>query len=83
MAIWVSEANFEERYSGETFQEAITVYIIQMETRVSWWKKMGIEYFAKVLNALAQLDGRIDVSVNEILDLNTCKKSGRFSAGAE
>jgi hypothetical protein len=23
------------------------------------------------------------VSVNEILDLNTCKKSGRFSAGAE
>ncbi len=67
-------ANFEESYSGETFQGSYIAGVYYPDkTRVGWWKNGYPEYFAKVLNAPNWIG--IDVSVNgEALDLNTCKK---------
>ncbi len=67
-------ANFEESYSGETFQGSYIAGVYYPDkTRVGWWKNGYPEYFAKVLNAPNWIG--IDVSVNgENLDLNTCKK---------
>ncbi|MDO6515701.1 glycoside hydrolase family 65 protein [Zobellia uliginosa] len=72
-------ANFEEQYSGETFQGSYIAGVYYPDkTRVGWWKNGYPEYFAKVLNAPSWIG--IDVYVNgEALDLNTCKKVGRFS----
>ncbi|CAZ95305.1 glycoside hydrolase family 65 protein [Zobellia galactanivorans] len=72
-------ANFEEQYSGETFQGSYIAGVYYPDkTRVGWWKNGYPEYFAKVLNAPSWIG--IDVYINgEALDLNTCKKVDRFS----
>ncbi len=66
-------ANFEESYSGDTFQGSYIGGIYYPDkTRVGWWKNGYPEYFAKVLNAPNWIG--IDVSVNgQELDLNKCK----------
>ncbi|MDP5229733.1 MAG: glycoside hydrolase family 65 protein [Cellulophaga sp.] len=66
-------ANFEETYSGETFQGSYIAGVYYPDkTRVGWWKNGYPEYFAKVLNAPNWIG--INVFVNgEALDLNTCK----------
>ncbi len=68
-------ANFEEKYSGDTFQGSYIGGIYYPDkTRVGWWKNGYPEYFAKVLNAPNWIG--IDISVNDItLDLNQCKVS--------
>ncbi len=65
-------ANFEEAYSGATFQGSYIAGVYYPDkTRVGWWKNGYPEYFAKVLNAPNWIG--INVSVNEeILDLYTC-----------
>ncbi|MBE0652937.1 MAG: glycoside hydrolase family 65 protein, partial [Bacteroidales bacterium] len=65
-------ANFEEKYSGETFQGTYIAGVYYPDkTRVGWWKNGYPEYFAKVLNAPNWIG--INVVVNgEDLDLNTC-----------
>ena len=65
-------ANFEETYSGETFQGSYIAGVYYPDkTRVGWWKNGYPEYFAKVLNAPNWIG--IDVSINgENLDLHTC-----------
>ncbi|MBL7474025.1 glycoside hydrolase family 65 protein [Robertkochia sediminum] len=67
-------ANFEEHYSGPTFQGSYIAGVYYPDkTRVGWWKNGYPEYFAKVLNAPNWIG--IDVKVNgEQLDLNTCKQ---------
>ncbi len=69
-------ANFEEDYSGETFQGSYVGGVYYPDkTRVGWWKNGYPEYFAKVLNAPNWIG--INVNINgEALDLNTCKVSG-------
>ncbi|MGB7396111.1 MAG: glycoside hydrolase family 65 protein, partial [Pricia sp.] len=71
-------ANFEESYSGDTFQGSYIAGVYYPDkTRVGWWKNGYPEYFAKVLNAPNWIG--IDVSVDgEALDLNTCKKVENF-----
>ncbi len=66
-------ANFEEYYSGETFQGSYIGGIYYPDkTRVGWWKNGYPEYFAKVLNAPNWIG--IGVKINgKLLDLNTCK----------
>jgi len=66
-------ANFEEKYSGETFQGSYIGGIYYPDkTRVGWWKNGYPEYFAKVLNAPNWIG--IHVNINGIpLDLNTCE----------
>ncbi|CAM4118248.1 glycoside hydrolase family 65 protein [Gillisia hiemivivida] len=67
-------ANFEEQYTGETFQGSYIAGIYYPDkTKVGWWKNGYPEYFAKVLNAPNWIG--INVFVNgEALDLNTCTK---------
>ncbi|HSP83288.1 MAG TPA: glycoside hydrolase family 65 protein, partial [Gillisia sp.] len=71
-------ANFEENYSGETFQGSYIAGIYYPDkTKVGWWKNGYPEYFAKVLNAPNWIG--IEVLVDgEILDLNTCKSVEDF-----
>ncbi|MBD0833422.1 glycoside hydrolase family 65 protein [Aestuariibaculum sediminum] len=66
-------ANFEETYSGPTFQGSYIAGVYYPDkTRVGWWKNGYPEYFAKVLNAPNWIG--INVSINnETLDLFTCK----------
>ena len=66
-------ANFEEQYSGDTFQGSYIAGVYYPDkTRVGWWKNGYPEYFAKVLNAPNWIG--INVTINgEPLDLNTCK----------
>ncbi|MEN8187079.1 MAG: glycoside hydrolase family 65 protein [Bacteroidota bacterium] len=68
-------ANFEETYSGETFQGSYVGGVYYPDkTRVGWWKNGYPEYFAKVLNAPNWIG--INVNINGVaLDLNTCKVS--------
>lgn len=63
-------ANFEESYSGATFQGSYIAGVYYPDkTRVGWWKNGYPEYFAKVLNAPNWIG--INVVVNgESLDLN-------------
>ncbi|MDE3742932.1 glycoside hydrolase family 65 protein [Maribacter polysaccharolyticus] len=65
-------ANFEERYTGPTFQGSYIAGVYYPDkTRVGWWKNGYPEYFAKVLNAPNWIG--MDVLVNkEPLDLSTC-----------
>ncbi|CAM4134206.1 glycoside hydrolase family 65 protein [Zobellia nedashkovskayae] len=72
-------ANFEEQYSGETFQGSYIAGVYYPDkTRVGWWKNGYPEYFAKVLNAPNWIG--VDIYIDgEVLDLNTCKKVERFS----
>ncbi|MGB5555400.1 MAG: glycoside hydrolase family 65 protein [Flavobacteriaceae bacterium] len=71
-------ANFEEQYSGATFQGSYIAGVYYPDkTRVGWWKNGYPEYFAKVLNAPNWIG--IDIEVDgELLDLNTCKKVEGF-----
>ncbi|MDA8595110.1 glycoside hydrolase family 65 protein [Flavobacteriaceae bacterium] len=68
-------ANFEEFYSGDTFQGSYIGGIYYPDkTRVGWWKNGYPEYFAKVLNAPNWIG--IDIVINgTVLDLNTCELS--------
>ena len=66
-------ANFEEHYSGDTFQGSyIAGVYFPDKTRVGWWKNGYPEYFAKVLNSTnwIGLDLYLD---NERLDLATAE----------
>src|SRR5690606_5970121 len=67
-------ANFEEDYSGSTFQGSYIAGVYYPDkTKVGWWKNGYPEYFAKVLNAPNWIG--INVSINgEALDLHTCKE---------
>ena len=71
-------ANFEENYSGETFQGSYIAGIYYPDkTKVGWWKNGYPKYFAKVLNAPNWIG--IDIEINdEILDLNTCTAVKNF-----
>jgi maltose phosphorylase len=71
-------ANFEENYTGETFQGSYIAGIYYPDkTKVGWWKNGYPEYFAKVLNAPNWIG--IDVEINgENLDLNTCVEVKNF-----
>ena len=71
-------ANFEESYTGPTFQGSYIAGVYYPDkTRVGWWKNGYPEYFAKVLNAPNWIG--IDLEVDETtLDLNTCKNIGGF-----
>ena len=71
-------ANFEETYSGETFQGSYIAGIYYPDkTKVGWWKNGYPKYFAKVLNAPNWIG--IDVKINEEnLDLNTCTAVKNF-----
>ena len=71
-------ANFEEHYSGKTFQGSYIAGVYYPDkTRVGWWKNGYPEYFAKVLNAPNWIGINIYVD-GESLDLNTCKKVEDF-----
>ncbi|MDB2586496.1 family 65 glycosyl hydrolase domain-containing protein [Flavobacteriaceae bacterium] len=63
-------ANFEEQYSGATFEGSYIAGVYYPDkTRVGWWKNGYPEYFAKVLNAPNWIG--IDVFVDgQPLDLN-------------
>lgn len=71
-------ANFEESYSGPTFQGSYIAGLYYPDkTRVGWWKNGYPEYFAKVLNAPNWIG--IDVKINgEKLDLAKCKEVRGF-----
>ncbi len=71
-------ANFEEQYSGPTFQGSYIAGVYYPDkTRVGWWKNGYPEYFAKVINAPNWIG--INIRINgEQLDLNTCKKVEDF-----
>lgn len=66
-------ANFEEHYSGPTFQGSYIAGVYYPDkTRVGWWKNGYPEYFAKVLNAPNWIGINVLVN-NEQLDLFACK----------
>ena len=71
-------ANFEEQYSGPSFQGSYIGGVFYPDkTKVGWWKNGYPEYFAKVLNAPNWIG--INVFVNdEALDLNTCSNVRNF-----
>jgi maltose phosphorylase len=71
-------ANFEETYTGETFQGSYIAGIYYPDkTKVGWWKNGYPEYFAKVLNAPNWIG--INIGINgEILDLAKCKSVANF-----
>lgn len=66
-------ANFEEFYSGKTFQGSYIAGVYYPDkTKVGWWKNGYPEYFAKVLNAPSWIG--INVQINgEMLDLAACE----------
>ena len=71
-------ANFEEQYSGPTFQGSYIAGVYYPDkTRVGWWKNGYPEYFAKVLNAPNWIGINVFVN-NETLDLFKCKAIQNF-----
>ena len=71
-------ANFEEDYSGKTFQGSYIAGVYYPDkTRVGWWKNGYPEYFAKVLNAPNWIGINVLVN-NEKLDLHTVKEVSKF-----
>lgn len=71
-------ANFEEDYSGATFQGSYIGGIYYPDkTRVGWWKNGYPEYFAKVLNAPNWIGIKVRVN-GEKLDLNKVKAVNNF-----
>ncbi len=71
-------ANFEENYSGPTFQGSYIAGVYYPDkTRVGWWKNGYPEYFAKVLNAPSWIGIRVFVNKEE-LDLHKCQKVQDF-----
>lgn len=71
-------ANYEEQYSGPTFQGSYIAGVYYPDkTRVGWWKNGYPEYFAKVLNAPSWIG--INVTINgEVLDLYKAKSVDNF-----
>ena len=71
-------ANFEENYTGETFQGSYIAGIYYPDkTKVGWWKNGYPKYFAKVLNAPNWIG--IDIEINgEDFDLNSCTEIKNF-----
>lgn len=71
-------ANFEEKYSGSTFQGSYIGGVYYPDkTKVGWWKNGYPEYFAKVLNAPNWIG--IDIEINgEAFDLNACADVRNF-----
>jgi maltose phosphorylase len=71
-------ANFEEKYTGETFQGSYIAGIYYPDkTKVGWWKNGYPKYFAKVLNAPNWIG--IDIEINgENLDLAKCQSVDNF-----
>lgn len=71
-------ANFEEYYTGKTFQGSYIAGIYYPDkTKVGWWKNGYPEYFAKVLNAPNWIG--IDIEINsENLDLAKCQSVSNF-----
>lgn len=71
-------ANFEETYSGKTFQGSYIAGIYYPDkTKVGWWKNGYPEYFAKVLNAPNWIGINIEIN-EENLDLNKCTEIRNF-----
>ncbi len=71
-------ANFEELYSGPSFQGSYIAGVYYPDkTRVGWWKNGYPEYFAKVLNAPNWIGINIFVD-DEQLDLFSCKTVNAF-----
>ncbi|MBT8271316.1 MAG: glycoside hydrolase family 65 protein [Flavobacteriaceae bacterium] len=71
-------ANFEEQYSGPTFQGSYIAGVYYPDkTRVGWWKNGYPEYFAKVLNAPNWIGINITID-NQPLDLFKCKSVENF-----
>ena len=71
-------ANFEEHYSGTTFQGSYIGGIYYPDkTKVGWWKNGYPEYFAKVLNSPSWIG--IHININGFpLDLNKCLEVSNF-----
>lgn len=66
-------ANFEEQYSGDTFQGSYIAGIyFPDKTKVGWWKNGYPKYFAKVLNAPNWIGINLSID-DEPLDLATCE----------
>ncbi len=71
-------ANFEETYTGETFQGSYIAGVYYPDkTRVGWWKNGYPEYFAKVINAPNWMGIKVEVNGTE-LDLHTCTSVKNF-----
>ncbi len=71
-------ANFEESYSGPSFQGSYIAGVYYPDkTRVGWWKNGYPEYFAKVLNAPNWIGIKVRID-EEVLDLNKCKSVAGF-----
>ncbi len=71
-------ANFEEHYSGDTFQGSYIAGVYYPDkTKVGWWKNGYPEYFAKVLNAPNWIGINLEIN-GEKLDLATCKSVTNF-----
>src|SRR4051812_39946647 len=71
-------ANFEEKYSGKTFQGSYIGGVYYPDkTKVGWWKNGYPEYFAKVLNAPNWIGIYIEINGEE-LDLNACSSVSNF-----
>ncbi|MBN8566316.1 MAG: glycoside hydrolase family 65 protein [Flavobacteriales bacterium] len=71
-------ANFEEYYSGKTFQGSYIAGIYYPDkTKVGWWKNGYPEYFAKVLNAPNWIGINIEIN-GENLDLANCAAVKNF-----
>ncbi|WP_292946828.1 glycoside hydrolase family 65 protein [Olleya sp. UBA1516] len=71
-------ANFEEQYTGPTFQGSYIAGVYYPDkTRVGWWKNGYPEYFAKVLNAPNWIGINVEIN-DEQLDLNTCVSVSNF-----
>lgn len=71
-------ANFEEDYSGDSFQGSYVGGVYYPDkTRVGWWKNGYPEYFAKVLNAPNWIG--IHLKINKhLFDLNTAHKIDNY-----
>ena len=71
-------ANFEEDYTGPTFQGSYIGGVYYPDkTRVGWWKNGYPEYFAKVINAPNWIGIRVEIN-GEPLDLNRCTEVKGF-----
>ncbi|MEM7185615.1 MAG: glycoside hydrolase family 65 protein [Bacteroidota bacterium] len=71
-------ANFEETYSGPTFQGSYIAGVYYPDkTRVGWWKNGYPEYFAKVLNAPNWIGIQVVID-GDLLDLDTCEDVSHF-----
>ncbi len=71
-------ANFEETYTGDTFQGSYIAGVYYPDkTRVGWWKNGYPDYFAKVLNAPNWIGIQVLINGDE-LDLNTSKSISNF-----